>query len=530
MNNNTARSPGILLQFLPGLLFLSVVFSIELIAILVMNSGHFIYTLDDPYIHLTLAGNIAKGHYGLNLNEFSAPSSSIIWPFLLAPFSLFKHFELVPLILNFIVSAGTVFFFTRIARRSVILDNKKMEFVVIAVLLAGLIVCTNVVSLIFTGMEHSLQVLIAVMIMDGLVADSENESSRFLLAIAIMTAPLVRYENLALSVAAIGYLFFRKRFGIAIVCTLFIVLSEIIFSMYLANMGLGPIPTSILSKSLMAGDGNGLLSFLGNLLRDLATIFVIPRALLLVGALAVLSIVQWTSVKKSGRLLAWTVSAAIAMHLVVGSYGAYNRYGIYIWTVVAIAMIYLFGEAANRFLTSPAGKKRIPVFVVVFSVAAIVASFTYIRNVFLLPLASNNIYEQHFQMRRFAVDFYRKPIAVNDIGLVSYRNGNYILDLYGLASLKVFSYHRMKNPGVAWMDELAKENNVRFAMIYDVWFPKVPENWIKAGELYLGKKDITPEDSVVAFYACDRETYDATKGLLEEFGKTLPTGVRFVGK
>lgn len=42
------------------------------------------YTLDDPYIHLSLAENLLRGHYGVNLDEVASPSSSILYPFLLA--------------------------------------------------------------------------------------------------------------------------------------------------------------------------------------------------------------------------------------------------------------------------------------------------------------------------------------------------------------------------------------------------------------------------------------------------------------
>jgi len=78
MNTSDMRI-AILVFFVPtGLLLLST---------LVMNSGVMIYTLDDPYIHMKMARNIWNGHYGINLHEYSAPSSSIIWPFLLAPFS-----------------------------------------------------------------------------------------------------------------------------------------------------------------------------------------------------------------------------------------------------------------------------------------------------------------------------------------------------------------------------------------------------------------------------------------------------------
>src|SRR3954471_11916641 len=52
---------------------------------LALPHGRLGYTLDDPYIHLALAERIALGHYGINLGEVTAPSSSILWPFLLLP-------------------------------------------------------------------------------------------------------------------------------------------------------------------------------------------------------------------------------------------------------------------------------------------------------------------------------------------------------------------------------------------------------------------------------------------------------------
>ncbi|HWE27085.1 MAG TPA: hypothetical protein VHB97_03740, partial [Polyangia bacterium] len=54
---------------------------------LVHNHGHFYYPLDDPYIHLRVAQRIWHGGYGINAGEFSSPCSSVLWPFLLAPFA-----------------------------------------------------------------------------------------------------------------------------------------------------------------------------------------------------------------------------------------------------------------------------------------------------------------------------------------------------------------------------------------------------------------------------------------------------------
>jgi hypothetical protein len=73
---------------LPGLgTFLAtaaVIASIPLVLVLRAIGGAFGFSLDDPYIHLALASHILDGHYGINPNEAAAPSSSILFPFLVA--------------------------------------------------------------------------------------------------------------------------------------------------------------------------------------------------------------------------------------------------------------------------------------------------------------------------------------------------------------------------------------------------------------------------------------------------------------
>lgn len=78
----------------------------QLGAQLVLNGGAFCFTLDDPYIHLALSENLWKhGHYGVNLGEVSAPSSSVLWPFLVAPIS---DAPLAVLFLNIGLASATV--------------------------------------------------------------------------------------------------------------------------------------------------------------------------------------------------------------------------------------------------------------------------------------------------------------------------------------------------------------------------------------------------------------------------------------
>lgn len=76
----------------------------QLIYILTLNQGSLIYLLDDTYIHLAIAKNFAKyGVWGVNSDEFSSTSSSLLYTLLLSfLFLLFGVNEIIPFIVNLV--------------------------------------------------------------------------------------------------------------------------------------------------------------------------------------------------------------------------------------------------------------------------------------------------------------------------------------------------------------------------------------------------------------------------------------------
>jgi hypothetical protein len=67
----------------------------------------FLYALDDAYIHMALARTLDElGLYGLTRHEWSAPSSSFLWPFMLVGLRSMGITEYGPLALNLVASLG----------------------------------------------------------------------------------------------------------------------------------------------------------------------------------------------------------------------------------------------------------------------------------------------------------------------------------------------------------------------------------------------------------------------------------------
>ncbi len=506
-----------------GISFLIVAVLIEFISIMVLNSNQLTYTLDDPYIHLALAENIySHGHYGVNYNEFSAPSSSILWPFILSIFMFFPYHEYIPFLLNIFAAIGTVFFFWKILIYSICIDNASLKNKIIAIFLMLLILATNTVGLIFSGMEHSWQVFFVVMIVYYLIVEIETNKISPWLILSILVAPLIRYENCAVSLAAILYLFFYRYYKIAILLSISLTFLIGTFSLFLWQLELGFFPSSILVKSsIIATDGN-----IKAILYNVKDSFYNRQGIFLVlSLLGLLTFIFFTKQHNKKKIFAFVIAIAIFLHILLGRYDWYNRYEIYIWGVAVLTIIYLFKDIFSSFLSFQnfvgIGKA---LFIITTAISFI--CINYILGLITVPIASNNVYEQQYQMFRFATEYYKRPVAVNDLGYVSYRNANYVLDLYGLASKTALTNKTSSNN--QWMNELAIKHNVKLAMIYDSWFPTVPANWKKIGYLKLGRRKITPAESTVSFYVLNSSSYNEIIECVKKFEKTLPGGVKFI--
>ncbi|MFT3857747.1 MAG: hypothetical protein QM742_09700 [Aquabacterium sp.] len=216
--------------------------SAGLLAILVVLSiraaGDLTYSLDDPYIHLALARLIQQGSYGINPGEWASPSSSVLWPFLLA-LAPARWLEWAPLALNALACLLSVQVLRKVLEEAGL--PSWVQVLGSVVLGFGL----NLFGLAMTGMEHSLQVLLVWVIAWRMVAQRYDG----LFYVALCLAPLVRYECLAISLPCAAWAWRSGDKVRPVVCVGLLLAVLAAFSFTLHGWGLPWLPASVLAKS-----------------------------------------------------------------------------------------------------------------------------------------------------------------------------------------------------------------------------------------------------------------------------------------
>lgn len=500
---------------LPAVVLFLVLALAETVAILTRTGGHLTYTLDDAYVHLALAESIAHGHYGLSPHEACAPASSVLWPVWLALFARWSVLEWVPLLTNLALGTASLVAVghcaalalsgapTRLARRAA--TGCTLLFVPAA----------NLVGLTFTGMEHVLQVWLTVLAALGLWRCARTPVAPGWLVPALVAGPLVRFENLAVSVPALVFLWASGEGRRAWVGAGSLLAAVSAFALYLLSEGLSPMPSSLLVKSQWSSGE------LAGVLHELAASLNTSQGILL--ALFV-CLMGWMltdrEVDGAHRGLAAVGAATAVLHLLAGRFGWYHRYEIYAWSFALLLTLGLFGAGLGRALV----RRGLLAVGVPLALFVVLACKDYLLAIVTTPIAASNIHQQQAQMRRFATDYWRDAIAVNDVGYVAFRNDGYVLDLWGLASEEALRQRRTASNSF-WMTELARRHDVRLAMLYEPWFPSRPTGWVALARLHLDGRRITPAHSEVTFYGLTADHAPACAAL-RDFAPSLPTGAR----
>jgi hypothetical protein len=486
---------------------------------IILTGGHLVYTLDDPYIHLAVANSIIHGGYGVNITENSSPSSSILYPYILTVTTLLGLDDYGPLVINILFSAITVMLLIKILSEFFELTGGERF-----VLAMGLVFASSSFALPMTGMEHSIHVAACVATLYGLIKLAQGAPAPPSLIAGIIAMPLLRFEGAALTGGALLAVGILGHYRLTLILSAAVALSFLLYLRFVSLHGLPLLPSSVLLKSNVAASFAGETDMVSAIFSHIEETLKIPQAqvlALLAALLAPKALLFLMRTDKSPEgAVALAAEAAAIGHLAGGNYGWFSRYEVYAVCTALIATLFVYRPRAGSFLRKPAFLTG-----AVIIIALAVKQGNYFTTALQTPKASRSIYEQQYQMHRFAADFLKEPVAVNDLGLVSYQNPNFVLDLFGLGSEPVRKAKVAGIYGREFIDRITEEHNIVAAMVYDSLFgDQLPLHWTKLA--VLESQPVTARDGQVTIYATSDKYVTRVTGALEKFGATVPERVK----
>lgn len=522
---------------LAGLAFLVFVVAYFTIAITRQNGGIFTYALDDAYIHLAIARNLAvHGVWGITPEQFTSSSSSLLWTLLLAGVArVFGDNPQNALWLNLfsamLLLAAVYAFARRFGYREVTALGAKLVAILVV----------PVIGLVFIGMEHLLHGALTLWFVYTLLAVMQPEGDKHgnMAWLFVLSALLVmaRFEGAFLIFAASVLLALSRRLGLAVMVAAGGLLPIVVFGIVSVSHGAFFVPSTILLKSNTAAAGlAGLVKTL--FYNPLIAMSLSPHLMVL---LPVCIAYAFLVFRKTGRF--WDMRVALPvlfiactmLHLQFINRNQFHRYDAYLMSLAVAVFIPVARDTWEWLRSRRVRQESVAASLAVFFGAAVLFLPSFYRgaeSTVNLTTAARNIYEQQFQMGRFLKQFYEgERVVANDIGAICYFADIKLLDTVGLGTIEIARAVRAGTATTGYIENLASQKNARIAVIYDDWMKEyggVPESWIFCGAWQISDNYICG-GSTVSFYAVDKQAEGQLLENLRDFQGLLPHTVAQLG-
>ncbi|MBT3221531.1 MAG: hypothetical protein HN348_20820 [Proteobacteria bacterium] len=501
--------------------------TIVLVQSVIQANGQLTYSLDDPYIHLSVARNLfGHGVWGITPLAGASASSSPAWTILngLTGTSLWG-----PLVLN--IGAGLLV----LTIAGWVCAQHQLQTRATLVLLVVLVFFVPLPALVLTGMEHLLQLALCMLFLGlwGQLWNKDQGPHFAWLGLISFLLVSTRFEGLFLAGLGAVMLLFKGpggpgvnrdiRSGLSILVG---VVAPLLLHGTIAMWSGGfYLPNSIMLKTKA---GTGLAMFdVTRLLGHLGEAYYLTLLLIILAGTLLLEYRarKFTPAVACGFL----VLATAVAHLQFADVGWFFRYDAYLIGLAALYCIILLTESGGWFSRlDELGLGRFAVVLVAATVVVVPLGARSSASLQMTVPATTHIHLQQVQMGRFVGQFYDgKVVAANDVGAISYFGSASILDLWGLASNQVAEARLAEQYGPEQMAAIARDNNVSIAIVYEEafeWFGGLPPEWEAMGRWSITNRQPLSMN-VVTFFAVDPRERDRLAESLESF--ELPREVNF---
>ena len=446
----------------------------EILCLLFLTYGHFVYPSDAAYTHLALADQIVQGHYGLFPGEAAAPSSSILYPVLLAVTKPLGLGTMLPLAINIASTLAAGVFAVLLAQECGMLLHRIPPFRLF-LLTAVVAIALDLPGLAVIGLEHSLHIAMTVAYLLGLVRFVTRGRCDWWWFACILIQPIIRFEAAGMLVAdALIFVAFR-RYGYALATVAIGVLLVAGYSLFLYSLGLPLLPSSVLTGSDWSNAAvvshTGLFPVISAIVENLyANLRSFGAAEMLGGVALALPWLGWIwadlwrhPLTKSDQVklvtLAFMAFVTIAQ-LTAGRLGQVPpRYEAYVLALNLCGIAIIYRERVSAWCELATWPR-----VSAICLALLMIFAGYATQFFFLPARAEKEYEGSYQLQRFVTGFYHRPVAANLLGYIVFENSNYVLDLSGLSS-ETSRQARAQEQTPDWMEDLLASHNIGLALI-----------------------------------------------------------------
>ncbi|WP_141508998.1 hypothetical protein [Candidatus Chloroploca asiatica] len=372
--------------------------------------------------------------------------------------------------------------------------------------------------------------------------DMSNNWINILAAICLSSLLITtRYEGVFLVLISCALLLLKRRTLVAALIFIAALLPIFVYGLWSMTHGWFFLPNSLLLKGNLPG--NSIASVVRFLGYDLAeNIYNSPHLLILI-VLSLASLaysIRTGGIDKLNResIVNIIFIGATLLHLQFARTGWLFRYEAYLMSLGILAVGVSLNSLPFKMRTRKLDCKNLPMYAVSSLLACIILFPFFDRTILslvLTPLATNNIYQQQYQMGLFLKRFYQgRSVAVNDIGAVTYLADIHLLDLWGLGSLE---------PAIMKMEEryssqeilrLTQSENVVVAIVYDSWFQngtvnRTPQQWVRVGQWTINHQVVAADDTV-SIYAVRPSEVESLANNLKRFSVELPSTVIQYGR
>jgi len=496
------------------------------------SGGLFCYPLDDTFIHLAVAKNLALyGNWGATRYSFQSASSSLLYTTLLACFSMVcSNMVIIPFIINIIVGCVLILVLQHW------LNKQNITLIGQMIILVSTVIFTPLPVMIITGMEHTLQCLISFTFIYSFstwLAESRSENKSkpkfpILLYLNAFLLTSIRYEGMFLITITCLVLLYSRHIYTSLKLLLAGLLPICAFGIYSIANGSFFFPNSVLLKS------NSQIRNIFNSIFDLfyyrlamGTIdSTATQRLILILPLVYLLFKNHKTFKPEYKNIIFITLTCVVFQLSFATTGSLGRYEAYLMFSSIPVVGVLIYQYRQEFILR---QNRNNLLVIVIIGSSLFYPLIF-RSVILYKYCSSaimNIFDQQFQMGQFIKKYYNTDkIAVNDIGCTFYFSDGDNLDLWGLATFEIAKSKRENYDSPQFLYDLSKKKGIKVVMVYDSWFsPELLNHWVKTATWTIQNNKICG-DSTVSFYSTDKTAQKQLKQNLLDYQENIPKSVK----